>query len=72
MDPNKEKKKQADSQATEQQASTTAPAETEPAQSASEQSQQADERSRIKGIMGCAEAEGRGELANHLALMIPT
>ncbi|TCN02930.1 S49 family peptidase [Vibrio crassostreae] len=66
MDPNKDKK-QADSQATEQQASTTAPAVTEPAQSASEQSQQADERSRIKGIMSCAEAEGRGELANHLA-----
>lgn len=66
MDPNKDKK-QADSQAQEQQASTPAPAATDPAQSASEQSQQADERSRIKGIMSCAEAQGRGELANHLA-----
>ncbi len=66
MDPNKDKK-QADSQAQEQQASTPAPAATDPAQSASEQSQQADERSRIKGIMSCDEAQGRGELANHLA-----
>ncbi len=66
MDPNKDKK-QADSQAQKQQASTPAPAATDPAQSASEQSQQADERSRIKGIMSCDEAQGRGELANHLA-----
>lgn len=38
-----------------------------PNAAAPDQSQQADERTRIKGIMSCAEAEGRGELANHLA-----